>query len=149
MREFIVEKDDYAFYDNFFGMAATQEYVDCKIVATPGKYDFKPLAYGFQKDSPYLYLFNHFINEKREKGSMASVLTKYETGAQICPDYSGKSLGISTCIGAFIVLIIGVILCGCLFVVEKLSWSILGITNLLDDIIKYINDSNNEQSTGW
>ena len=141
MQDIIVKNDGFALYDNFFGTSTTQEYVDCKIIATPGKYDFKPYAYGFQKDSPYLYLFNYFMNEMREKGTMGAILRKYETGTQICPDYSGKSLGISTCIGAFIVLVFGMIICGCLLVLEKLSKSILGFTNMLENIINYVNES--------
>jgi hypothetical protein len=42
--------------------------LDCEVIAIPAKYDFKPYAYGFQKDSPYLGLFNHYLKEMREKG---------------------------------------------------------------------------------
>ena len=139
MREFILENDDYALFDKFQVTSVTQEYIDCKIVAAPEKYDYKPNAYAFQKHSPYLYIFNHFMKEIKEKGVMDRIWKKYETGSQNCPDYSGKPLGISTCIGAFIVLIFGMILCGCLFVLEKLSKRCLGFTNLLDNMMNYVN----------
>ena len=42
--------------------------MDCEVIVIPAKYDFKPYAYGFQKDSPYLGLFNHYLKEMREKG---------------------------------------------------------------------------------
>ena len=141
MRNFILENDDYALYDKYSVMSVTEEFIDCKIIATPGKYDFKPNAFAFPKNSPYLYLFNHFLQELRQKGRMDKILKKYETGAQNCPDYSGKPLGISTCIGAFFLLIFGMVICGCLFILEKLSKSCLGFTNLLDNIINYVNDS--------
>ena len=76
-------------------------YINCKIVATPAKYDFKPYAYGFQKDSPFLPLFNYYLNEMKEKGSLKQIQVKYEPPSQICPDYSGKSLGFSSVFAAF------------------------------------------------
>ena len=48
--------------------SAFPEYLDCDVTVIPAKYDFKPYAYGFQKDSPYLGLFNHYLKELREKG---------------------------------------------------------------------------------
>ena len=71
----------------------------------PAKYDPKPYAYGFQKHSPYLGLFNHFLNEMREKGVMKQILEKYESAAQVCPDMSGKPLEINTSFTAFILLL--------------------------------------------
>ena len=62
-------------------------YINCKIVATPSKYDFKPYAYGFQKDSPFLSLFNYYINEMKEKGSLEQIQAQYEPAPQVCPDY--------------------------------------------------------------
>ena len=73
----------------------------------PAKYDFKPFAYGFQKDSPYLGLFNHFLKEMREKGVLKQILNKYETGTQVCPDESGKPLGFESCFTAFLALLSG------------------------------------------
>ena len=63
------------------------EYLKCEIIATPAKLDFKPYAYGFQKDSPYLPLFNHFLNDMKEKGSLKQIQEKYEPPPQVCPDY--------------------------------------------------------------
>ena len=56
-------------------------------MATPGKYDFKPYAYGFQKDSPFLPMFNYYINDMIEKGILKQIQAKYEAPLQICPDY--------------------------------------------------------------
>ena len=62
-------------------------YISCKIVAAPGKYDFKPYAYGVQKDWPFLAMFNYYINDMKEKGSLKQIQAKYEPPPQSCPDY--------------------------------------------------------------
>ena len=64
-------------------------YIYCKIVTTQGKYNYEPTAYGFQKDSPFLPLFNYFLNEMKEKGMVKQIIGKYEPPPQICPDCSG------------------------------------------------------------
>ena len=96
-------------------------YINCKIVATPGKYDFKPYAFGFQKDSPFLPLFNYNLNEMKEKGSLKQIQVKYEPPPQICPDYSGKSLGVGSVFAAFAVLSSGAGIALILFGLEKLT----------------------------
>ena len=82
-------------------------YKSCKMIAIPTKYNFKPYAYGFQKDSPYLGLFNHYLKEMREKGVLKQILNKYETGTQVCPGESGKPLGFESCFTAFLALLSG------------------------------------------
>ena len=77
--------------DLFF--SAFPEYGDCKVIAIPAKYDYKPYAYGLQKDSPYLGLFNYYLKEMREKGALKQILNKFESGEQVCPDMSGQPLG--------------------------------------------------------
>ena len=84
-------------------------------MATPAKYDLKPYAYGFQKDSPFLSLFDFYLNEMKEKGSLEQILVKYEPPPQTCPDYSGKSLGVSSVFAAFGVLCFGVGIAAILF----------------------------------
>ena len=96
-------------------------YINCKIVATSGKYDFKPSAYGFQKDSPFLPLFNYYLNEMRERGSLKQIQVKYEPPPQICPDYSGKSLGASSVFSSFCVLFFGIGIAAILFGIEKIT----------------------------
>ena len=113
-------------------------YINCKILATPGKYDFKPYAFGFQKDSPFLPLFNYNLNEMKEKGSLKQIQVKYEPPPQICPDYSGKSLGVGSVFAAFGVLLSGVGIALILFGLEKLTqafgmkWSIFNSYGIVD-----------------
>ena len=113
-------------------------YINCKIVATPAKYDFKPYAYGFQKDSPFLPLFNYYLNEMKEKGSLKQIQVKYEPPSQICPDYNGKSLGFSSVFAAFGLLVSGFGFAVILFGLETLTlsfgmkWSIFNSYGVVD-----------------
>ena len=92
-------------------------------MATQGKYNYEPTAYGFQKDSPFLPLFNYYLNVIKEKGNVEQILRKYEPPPQICPNYSGKSLGFSSVFAAFGVLFSGVGIALILFGLEKLTQS--------------------------
>ena len=92
-------------------------------MATPGKYDVKQLAYGFRKDSPFLPIFDYYLNEMREKESLKQIQVKYEPPPQICPDYSGKALGVSSVFSGFGVLFSGVGIALILFGLEKLTQS--------------------------
>jgi hypothetical protein len=86
----------------------------------PAKYDVKPYAYGFQKDSPYLDLFNFMIKELKEKGSYDKIAANYEPPPQICPDISGQSLGFDSCITCFLIILAGLSACICLLMIECL-----------------------------
>ena len=115
-----------------------EAYINCKIVATPAKYDLKPYAYGFQKDSPFLPLFNYYLNEMKEKGSLKQIQVKYEPPPQVCPDYSGNSLGFLSVFSAFGLLFSGVGIALILFGLEKLTqtlgmkWSIFNCYGVVD-----------------
>ena len=82
---------------------ANDAFVNCKIVATPGKYNYINIAFGLQKDSPFLPLFNYYLNVMKEKGIFKPIQVKYEPSPQMCPDYSGKSLGVSSVFTVFVV----------------------------------------------
>ena len=107
-------------------------------MATPGKYNFKPVAYGFQKDSPFLPLFNYNLNKLRERGSLNQIKVKYEPPPQVSPDYSGNSLGFLSVFSAFGLLFSGVGIALILFGLERLTqafgmkWSIFNSYGVLD-----------------
>ena len=62
-------------------------FFDCKVIATPGKYDFKPYAIGYQKDSPYAQVINYYIDQMRENGLIEIIRQKYNIGSpQKCRD---------------------------------------------------------------
>ena len=70
--------------------SAYSEYSNCEIVAIEAKYDFKPYGWGFQKDSPFLDIFNYYLDEMREKGAMKQIFKKHEPQPQVttswCPE---------------------------------------------------------------
>ena len=112
-------------------------------MATRGKYDFKPYAFGFQKDSPFLPLFDYYLNEMKEKGSLKQIQVKYEPPPQICPDYSGKSLGFGSVFAGFGVLFFGVGIAMTLFGIEKITqafgmrWSIFNSYGVVDHLDEF------------
>ena len=106
---------------NHFIYSSFEAYAECKIIAIPAKYDFKPYAYGFQKDSPFLPLFNYYLKDMREKGSLKQILKKYEAPPQVCPDLNGEPLGFGACFTAFGLVFFGLIGALILFLVEKMA----------------------------
>ncbi len=74
-----------------------------------------------QKDSPFLPLFNYYLKEMREKGSMKQTLDKYESPPQVCPDLNGKPLTFSAVFTAFGVLLMGVAVAIILFCTENIA----------------------------
>ena len=98
-----------------------EEFQTCKIIALPAKYNIQPYAMVFQKDSPYLPLFNHYVNEMREKGALQQIMKHYQPDPQDCGDDTGRPLGFNNCITAFLVPIAGMILAMILFLIETVS----------------------------
>ncbi len=86
-------------------------FVKCDLIHIPGKYDIKPLSFAFQKDSPYLSLFNFYLNHMVEKGQIDRIGMKYDRESQMCTDYSGKALGMESCFTAFLLLTLAFCLC--------------------------------------
>ena len=66
-------------------------------------------------------MFNFYLKEMREKGSLKKILDKYESPPQVCPDYNGKPLGFGAVFTAFGVLGLGVIAGILLFLLEGFS----------------------------
>ena len=62
MINYPLQDSNIALYDDFYAASAFPEYADCQLIAIPAKYDFKPIAFGLQKDSPFLEIFNHYFN---------------------------------------------------------------------------------------
>ena len=83
-------------------------------------------------------LFNYYLNEMKEKGIFNQIKFKYEPSPQICPDYSGKSLGASSVFAAFGVLFFGIGIAAILFGIEKITqtfgmkWSIFNSYGVVD-----------------
>ena len=66
--------------------------------------DFVPMAWGFQKHSPYLQLFNYHLKRLEEQGSFEKFWLRNQPQIQVCPDGAGKPIGFDSCLTAFLAL---------------------------------------------
>ena len=121
MIDYPLQDSNVALYDDFYAASAFPEYADCQLIAIPAKYVFTPIAFGLQKDSPFLGIFNHYLHEMKEKGALDQIMKKYKSGAQNCPDMSGQPLGFDSCFLAFLALICGLMIGLILMGMECLS----------------------------
>ena len=115
---YIIDNGDVAYFDNFMGLRTYDEYERCEMKAIKAKYNVMTIAFGFQKDSPFLGLFNYYLKEMRETGTLDQILKKYESGPQVCEDYSGKPLGFGSVSAAFIIMILALISVWTIFLFE-------------------------------
>ena len=86
----------------YFYTRATDEYVNCQIMAIPSKMDFRSVAWTFQKHSPYLQLFNHYLKMMKEKGTLQYLYSRFKPPPQVCPDAAGNPIGFRNSITAFL-----------------------------------------------
>lgn len=89
-------------------------------MATPTKYEHKPLAFALQKHSPFLGVFNFYLKQMQEKGTLKQIKDKYEIGTQLCPDLSGKPLEFGAVFTAFLLLAFGTLMALLILLVEKI-----------------------------
>ena len=82
-----------ALYTNNLAMVAFPQYLSCELLAIPAKYGIRSQAFAFQKNSPYLDLFNYYLKAMDETGTSDRILEKYKPLPQNCPDKSGKPIG--------------------------------------------------------
>ena len=74
-------------YIKFWIIEPKSLYLECKLVAAPGKYDFKPYAIGYQKHSPYADILDYHIEKMREAGVLDNIKERYMGFPQKCPDF--------------------------------------------------------------
>ena len=115
-----------AWYTNAGSFLHYEPYIACEIIALPGKYNGKDVAYGFQKGSPYVNLFSYYLKYMEEKGISQKILEKYEPPPQFCPDKSGKPLGFDSCITGFLFIAGGLISALAMIVIEMIMSKIFG-----------------------
>ena len=107
LNDLLLRDESLAVFNNYFRVSYLPSYKTCEVLSLPAKYDSVYVSYGYQKHSPYQGLFDHYIKEMKEKGSLKQILNKYETDTPVCPDGSGKPLGFESCFTAFLVLLSG------------------------------------------
>ena len=102
----------------FFPNRHTKEYKECSIVPTLGKYAKQEISWVFQKNSPYLNIFNFYFHKFKENGIWNSIEDRYKIQPQVCPDLSGQPIEYSSCISAFLTLFLGFIISSFLMTME-------------------------------
>ena len=70
----------------------------------PSKPYTKPFAWAFQKNSPYLKLFNHHLQIMEEMGTLQKLHQKYKPPSQVCIDQAGSPISFKSCLTAFLAL---------------------------------------------
>ena len=90
-------------------------------MAIPQRYESRSLSWAFQKNSPFLGLFNHFLIKMRDEGTLQKIIKSYLPPRQICPNYSGKPLTMRGCFTAFFIIIFGLSLAMISLVIEKVK----------------------------
>ena len=98
----------------------TKEYEKCEIILLPKKYNLQLFTMGFQKDSPFLGLFNYYLRKMRQDGSLDKNVKDYTANPQACPDNTGKALGFNNLIFPVFILILG-----CLFSFVTLMFEVI------------------------
>ena len=108
MVQFLLENPNFAYYDNIEAIKQEDAFTKCEIIAIPAKYDIKPMTFAFQKDSPYLPLFDFYMLQMEEKGINDQILANYKSPPQYCPDRSGLPVDMKSCFTLFLILLAGI-----------------------------------------
>ena len=116
-----------AYYGAYMEFINFPEYISCDVIPIPGKYDVKHVSFGFQKNSPYLNVFNYYLMAMEERGISQQILEKYAASPPFCPDKSGQALGLDSCFTGFYVLFAGFIVGFSLFLLEIVLSKLFGI----------------------
>ena len=74
-----------AMFSEYYTLAVFDEYINCKFIQIPGKYDPKDYAIGYQQNSVYAELLDYWINRLIEIGVLDSLKTAYRKDGQECP----------------------------------------------------------------
>ena len=67
----------------------------------------KAIAWAFSKKSPYLNIFNFYIQKFKGNGIWKSIEERHKKPPQDCPDLSGEPIDFESCFTAFLVLLVG------------------------------------------
>ena len=85
----------------------SKEYTKCEVIALPKKYKLKYFALGLQKDSPYLGIFNYYLLEMIQTGTLEEIVRSYRALPQMCPNLTGRALGFNSLITPFFIMSAG------------------------------------------
>ena len=106
------------------------------IVLTKGKYMRHEVSWVFPKNSPYLNIFNYYFENFKENGIWKSIEERHKIHPQVCPELSGQPIEYSSCISAFLALLLGIIISSFVMTMEY------GWVKLYKIVSKNCQDSN-------
>ena len=145
-RTFLTYPDVALYFENK-GLMSTKEYEQCELIILPKTYGYFSFAMGFQKNSPYARIFNHYLKQMRQDGTLDKNLKTYEATPQVCPDNTGKALGFNNLIFPVFVLTVGC-LCGlATLIIEKMYQALISKQQDKSTIEDTENQSNMENVT--
>ena len=96
------------------------EFAKCDVIDIPFKGNKNPNAFGFQKNSPYVEIFDYYLRELLEEGIVDKIKEKYRTLPPDCGNSAGKPLGFTNCFTAFLPLVFGTIIALIIVIFETL-----------------------------
>ena len=91
-------------YIHFYFISTYREFTECKIIDTNVPLGRATFAWGFQKHSQYLPVFNYHMKLMNEKGTIQKLFQKYKSSPQVCPDKAGSPIKFDSCLTAFLSL---------------------------------------------
>ena len=91
-------------YLHFYFIRSNREFTECKLIDTKVLLQSATFAWGLQKHSPYLSLFNFHMKRMDEKGTIKKLFQKYKPPPQVCPDKAGRPISFESCLTAFLSL---------------------------------------------
>ena len=98
----------------------TKEYVNCEVIDVPSKFNINRYAFAFQKDSPYLPIFNYYLKLLDQQGTFHKLKKKYQVLPQNCQGSGGSAIGFESTLTAFLAFILGMLLGMVLLIIERL-----------------------------
>ena len=142
-RTFLTYPDVALYFENK-GLMSTKEYEQCELIILPKTYGYFSFAMGFQKNSPYARIFNHYLKQMRQDGTLDKNLKTYEAAPQVCPDNTGKALGFNNLIFPVFVLILGCLFGLATLMIEKTYQTLISKQQDKPEIEDTENQSNME-----
>ena len=94
--------------------------MNCEVINVPSKFNINQYAFGFQKDSQYLPIFNYYLKLLDQQGTFHKLYSKYQVLPQNCQGSGGNAIGFESTLTAFLAFILGMIFGMVLLIIERL-----------------------------
>ena len=102
----------------------TKEYLNCEVINVPSKFNINQYAFGFQKDSQYLPIFNYYLKLLDQQGTFHKLYNRYQVLPQNCQGSGWNAIGFENTLTAFLAFILGMIFGMVLLIIERLYFLI-------------------------